>query len=166
MRIGLIFIILFLTNLYLSQCSPTNTTCATATPLTVNASCTPGSTCGGATLSSGISTACTMFNIPNPGVWYSFVASAAEMNISVNNVAPLGCFNRVLVFEGSCGSLTEVDCMQSTPINSTADMFLSLTTLTPGNTYSIFIGHRVNGCGAVDFNFCISVISRIGSEYS
>ena len=156
MRLVILLQVLFLSHLLWSQCSPTNTSCATATPLTVNASCTPGSTCGGDVLPSGLSTACTLFNVPNPGVWYSFVASASEMNIYLNNVAPLACFNRVLVFEGACGSLTEVDCIESTPINSTADMFIGLNTLTPGNTYSIFVGHRVNGC-TVDFNFCISV---------
>ena len=113
MRLGLFFNILFLSNLLWSQCSPTNTSCATAIPLTVNASCVTGSTCGGATLPGGLSTACSLFNVPNPGVWYSFVASATEMNISVNNVSPLACFNRVLVFEGACGSLNEVDCAQS-----------------------------------------------------
>jgi len=154
MRINIFFLLLLFSTIVRSQCTTTNATCATATPLTVNASCTVGSTCNGQVLPSGTSTSCTLFNIPNPGVWYTFVATDAEMNVSVANIAPLACFNRVLIFEGACGSLTEVDCAQAT--SSTADFFISLTTLTPGNTYSIFVGHRLNGC-AMDYNFCISV---------
>ena len=157
MRIIVIFLLLFTPYFLSGQCSQTNTSSATATPLTINATCESGSTCNGANLPAGTATSCTLFNVPNPGVWYSFVATDAEMNVIVDNVSPLACFNRVLVFEGACGALTEVGCAQSTPLNSTDGLFIGLTTLVPGNTYTIFIGHRTNACGAFYFNFCVSV---------
>lgn len=117
MRIIIIFLLLFIPYILSGQCTQTNTSCATATPLTINSTCESGSTCNSANLPVGTATSCTLFNIPNLGVWYSFVAIDAVMNVIVDNVSPLACFNRVLVFEGACGALTEVGCVDSTQVS-------------------------------------------------
>ena len=160
MRITVFLFAIFCSSLLRGQCTQTNTSCAAATALTVDASCISESTCDGLPLSGGTTT-CTLAGVPNRGVWYTFVATATDMNIVVNT-EDAACFNRVIVFEGSCGALTEVGCSQSNPLNSTDSFFLDFTTLVIGNTYTIFVGHRLNGCGDLYYDFCISVNTSTG----
>ena len=64
----------------------------------------------------------------NDDVWYAFVATAADLNITVADA-----FDGVVeLFSGSCGSLTHVDCK-----DSGANPEIAATGLTEGDTYYI-----------------------------
>ena len=122
-------------------CTPTtNGSCATAVPLTVGAACVSGTTCGGGAASG--SSAC--IGAGYECEWYSFVATATDMYVGVNETAHTGCYNRTEVFSGSCGSLTSLSCMSGAPFNDVH----GLTGLTIGNTYYIQSCYAPGGpCG-------------------
>ena len=68
MRITVFLFAILCSSLLRGQCTQTNTSCAAATALTVDASCISESTCDGLPLSGGTTT-CTLAGVPNRGVW-------------------------------------------------------------------------------------------------
>ncbi len=86
----------------------------------------------GTTLNASLSLA-GLAGVADDDVWYSFVASSSNHNISVQ---PATGFNAVVeLFSGSCGSLTSLSCV-NTAGNSLSEN-LSASGLTVGQTYYV-----------------------------
>lgn len=131
--------------------APANDLCANAIPLSsaltcnnisgtvVNATYTATLTdCGG--------------NTPTYDVWYSFVAVAPTMTVTLSS--PGANFNtpRLQVFSGTCGGFTSVVCSTSPALTVTP------TGMTVGNTYYLRVYSR-NGAAPISngaFNLCIT----------
>jgi len=124
-----------------------NNSCANASPLTVDAACTSGSTCAPNT----VNTNCAS---QSNGVWYSFVANATSLAVMIEAVSG-GCYFSSAVYSGGCGSLTELDCQTNSPL----DDIYSLTGLTIGNTYYILVTYPPGGPCGDNATFCISVVT-------
>jgi hypothetical protein len=152
----IIFCLAFCTNA-LGQ--PANDNCASAIALTVGAACVSGTTAS-ATLQGGEATG-WCGSAPQQSVWYSFVATATEMDVWVDNSqSPYTCELASAVWNTST-------CIPSgTPtwykaIASPTDVWHHLTGLTISNTYLIQICYRTTGgtCGGAGGyqTFCIGV---------
>ena len=113
--------------------APANDECVTAQPVGVSA--TPD--CGASVISGTTdfatpsAPASTCVGTPDVDVWYSFVATAAAVQIGLDNVTKtggnFGGTDAVLaLYGGSCNALTDLAC-------GTND--LSYAALTPGDTY-------------------------------
>lgn len=131
--------------------TPTNDECATAIALSVStgAICTTAysSYTQGATSSMA---GCT--GTADDDVWFSFVAFSPVHDIDLTNFT--GSSDMVMeVFSGTCGSLTSIDC--SDPQS------LSLTGLTPGDTYYVRV--YTYGSSAVNSTFDICITSPCGA---
>lgn len=129
---------------------PGNNECATATNLTVSATCSSVSgTNLGATASAGVGTpSCSTYG--NNDVWYRFTAPSANLEItttagSMNDAA-------MSLYSGTCGSLTEIECDND---DGTGNMpYITRCDFVAGTTYYI----RVWGDGGVSgtFNICVN----------
>lgn len=97
----------------------------------------PASTCGGT---------------PNNDVWYSFVASSANMTISVTGNATMDAI--VELMSGACGALTSLQCRDLTLSGGTEQFTYS--GLTVGNTYYIRV-YDYYAAPPVDGSFTICV---------
>jgi gliding motility-associated-like protein len=132
---------------------PPNDECTGAISLTVNANqlcgvTTPGTTAG-ATQSSTLPTpTCSGANGWDDDVWYSFVAVTNNHSISLTNVTGLTTNMLTSVYQGTCGSLTQIACTTVDP------NFITLSTLTPGTTYYVRVQTELTGQDA-NFNVCI-----------
>ena len=133
-------------------CPPVNDDCVGAIEAVVNAgeSCNqvnsgtilaatpsgvPGASCGGT---------------PNDDVWFQFTALGEQQIIEIQNVVG-GTFNiDHAVYEGSCGTLTELYC--------SADDFSITPALTPGETYYIRIFSAGSSPETSTFDLCIGTI--------
>jgi hypothetical protein len=135
-------------------CSPpaTNTSCATAVALTVDANCINGTTCAG-----GPQSASTCLFAGSQCVWYRFTATATSMYVNVDVTATSGCHisSNVYSSTGPCTGLTQISCLSGAPID---DMH-PLTGLTVGGTYYIQVCYSPGGpCGSNgSAQFCIEV---------
>ncbi len=142
---------------------PANNTCGTAISIgnTNNWCSNPAQyTVQGA--SSTISPPPFCFVNSSHDVWFSFVATAINVNINiigntaVNTGGTLGR-PEVALFSGSCGSLTELEC-RSDGINShVAELYAS--GLSVGETYYIVVDGRNNDVGS--FQLCINNFNPI-----
>mgnify|MGYP000266808643 CR=1 FL=1 len=120
--------------------TPANDDPCTATPLTVDASCSFNTyTTENATnssLTAGVSLpSCSFYN--GGDVWFSFVAPASGHIILDNNTGVITDGGMAL-YSGPCGTLTEVDCDDDGSVNG-AMSFIEQTTLVPGDTYFVRI---------------------------
>ncbi len=128
---------------------PANDLCANATPLTVDADCVIGNNAG-ATFDGPIP---SLNDKSDHSIWYSFVAPADGNAIVVTEAD----FSDVItVFEGTCGSLSEVFC-------NDMGQAINLFGLVPEATYYIQVSSFFN---SLDGDICISVEpSECGAEF-
>ena len=141
--------------------APANDNCATATALTVGTTCTNTlATNAGATASTGApapgSNCFLATTLINNDVWYSVVVPAAGiLNITTSSVTGSPVTDTgLLVYSGTCGSLTEIGCSDDASTTSTFSSVL-LNGLTPGATLYV----RVWSFGTTptgQFNICAS----------
>jgi len=140
---------------------PANDDCATAIDLTVNnhLDCdadtngdgTPNGvitagTIAGATTSA--ETAPTCFGSADDDIWYTFTATADLHNISLLNLAGSTTNVDFSVFEGACGTLTEVFCS-----NNDSDTVAGLTI---GNVYYVRVySSTANPLQDTTFDICV-----------
>ena len=129
---------------------PANDACASAIPLTVGTgSCSSILYTNVAATSSGDPAipACWSPNTMNNTVWFSFVATTADIEISTNFGGTLAN-TQLAVYSGSCGSLTQIACQED--IN-TGGLLLHtdviLHGLTIGNTYYLLVDGNNNTTG-------------------
>ena len=132
---------------------PPNDECTGAIPLTVNANqlcgVTTAGTTAGATQSATLPTpTCSGPNGWDDDVWYSFVAVSNNHTISLTNVTGLTTNMLTSVYQGTCGSLTQIACATVDP------NFITMSTLTPGTTYYVRVQTELTGQDA-NFNVCI-----------
>jgi len=128
---------------------PANDECSGNITLTVNPdySCgvmTPG-TVASAT-ASGVSSTC--FGTADDDVWYSFVATGSGHRVSIENIAGSTTDMYHAIYEGNCGSLTELECNDGN--------ITDLTGLTPGNTYYVQVYTYTSTTGQTStFDMCV-----------
>lgn len=132
--------------------APANDNCAGATTLTPGSSCVNiAGTLGGATVSSpSVFSACS--GTPGADVWYRFTATSAFPTITLSGVGADICTSYIQLFSGSCGSLTEISCINGT------SLLPGGTGLTVGATYYVRIYSPATytpGTGW-GFNICIT----------
>ncbi|MBV6426029.1 MAG: hypothetical protein KIPDCIKN_00520 [Haliscomenobacter sp.] len=138
----------------------TNNECSTATFLsnTSNWCSNPGAlTTNGATLSSDPRAGCFPGTGNGPDVWFSFVAQATDLQISVKGAAgsaPGGTLRnpQLAVYSGTCGALTLVQCIS----DGLGANFVEAQAggLELGKTYYIRVGAR-NGYSGT-FQLCLN----------
>ena len=107
-----------------------NFTCATATALPCGTTALAGTTVG-STGATAHGTGCSMSNY---GAWYTFVGDGQITTVSTNPSFDI----KLSVATGSCGSLTNIACTDSSPETATFS-----TTL--GTTYYVYIAHWLSG---------------------
>lgn len=135
-------------------CSPvaTNTTCATATNLTVGGACINSTTCGG---SAELTPSCLFAG--SECSWYSFTATATDMIVTVDVTTTDGCniSSNVLSRTGPCAGLTQISCLAAAPLD---DVHI-LSGLIIGDVYYIQVCYPLGGpCGGSGkATFCIRV---------
>lgn len=114
---------------------PANDNCAGAVSLTPNASCiTTAGTLNNATISGGVSAACT-----NPleflyDVWYSFTATSSSHSITIAGFGTSFTRRQIIVYQGTCTGLNFVAC---TGVSIGTPVTLNNTDLSPGTLYYI-----------------------------
>jgi hypothetical protein len=132
--------------------APANDECADAEALTVNASCIGVS--GDVLNATQSLVGCG--GTANDDVWYSFVAVTTEATVEVTGSAD---FDAVLeVFDGSCGTLNSLECMDVTFDGGVESV--NLTSLVPGNTYYARVYHWYTAVAATTtFDICVYSLS-------
>lgn len=127
--------------------APSNDNCSGATPLTVNSSCSPQTfSNSGATLSQP---GCS--GNADDDVWFSFTATNSVQTITVDPISSIDLV--VQLFEGSCGSLSTVNCMDNT---FTGDQeVINAVGLNPGQVYFVRVYDYYSGATG-DFDICIT----------
>lgn len=130
---------------------PANDECAAAIVLTTGADCVPtdGNTLS-ATESQPADSCNGYLGNANDDVWYSFVASATDMTISVQGGD--GFDPVVELFEGDCSSLTEIGCADSTVAAELEE--ISQSGLTVGNTYLVRVFNYGTETAPAAFTIC------------
>ncbi len=144
------FVCDFSSSTYVDNCPPANDLCADAIALTVN----PDGNCGavtsgtvrGATGDGESDGTCS--GTEDDDVWYTFVATGTAHTIDLLNVAGSTTDLYHSLWEGACGSLTNILC--SDPNSSVA------TGLTIGNTYTLRVNTYTATAGQdTTFDVCI-----------
>ena len=142
---------------------PANDTCGTAQLISV----------GSGTCSSVLYTnvaATTIGNPPTPPcwlpntmsntVWFKFVATTADIELSTNFAGTLAD-TEIAVYSGGCGALTLIGCQED--INTAAGLLhtdVILHGLTPGNTYYAIVDGKGNATGT--FGICAQETLPVG----
>ncbi|MDG1333387.1 MAG: gliding motility-associated C-terminal domain-containing protein [Crocinitomicaceae bacterium] len=127
--------------------APANDGCTAAITLNVNSTCTNtlGTTDGASETLAGCS------GSADDDVWYSFVATNSLQNVQVQ---PIGNLDLVFqVYEGTCGSLVSLACIDNTFTGQTEQS--DIVGLTPGLTYFVRVYDYYQGTTG-DFNICIT----------
>ncbi|MCB0766382.1 MAG: hypothetical protein KDB95_04150, partial [Flavobacteriales bacterium] len=133
---------------------PANDECAGALNLPVNL----GSTCSnqtfgtvfGATASAGAVTPCS--GTADDDVWFSFVAAGTSHTVSLNGVAGSVTSMNLAVYNGSCGTLTNIGCGATSATSSA-----NVSGLVPGNTYYVRVYTNTATSGQnTTFNVCVT----------
>ena len=136
-----------------------NDNCANAIALTVNAAALAGNTCG--TLETGELVDCAPTGT-NQSVWYSFVATSANMAVTV--VSTGTCYVSSAVWPATSGCPASTGCQAlscQSADNGPATTVHDLNNLTIGATYEVQIMYASgNGCGQ-DGSFTIKVSTTI-----
>jgi hypothetical protein len=129
---------------------PANDECTGAISLTVNTDLICTSTTSGTieyATASGEANSC--FGTDDDDVWFSFVATATTHYVDILNVSGSVTDMYHVVYEGPCGSLTELYCRDAD--NSTA------SGLTIGNTYYVRVyTYTSTGGQNTTFDMCIT----------
>jgi len=133
---------------------PANDAICSATAITVGVSCTNGTNV--AATSAGTPATPSCWGSVSNDVWFSFVADATSMTVSLDVSGYTLTDTQVAVYSSSnntcSGTLTQVGCDDDAGTNCGLCSIASLTGLTVGNTYFI----RVDGFGAATGTFCLS----------
>ncbi|MGL2965739.1 Ig-like domain-containing protein, partial [Flavobacterium sp. XGLA_31] len=142
---------------------PANDNCSAAIPITVgNGSCNSILYTNVAATSSGdpATPSCWSPNSLNNTVWFSFVATTADIELSTNFGGTLAN-TQLAVYSGSCGSLTQIACQED--INTAGNLFhtdIILHGLTIGNTYYMMVDGNGNTTGT--FGICAQEALPLG----
>jgi hypothetical protein len=131
---------------------PTNDECVGAIPLAPGASCI--GTSGNVANATGSlpSSSCSAGGLVQADVWYSFVATASSVDITVDPVTTMDPV--IQYFSGSCGALVSRGC--SDFFLSSGTEHLTATGLTVGLTYFIRVFDYAGlGATATDFGICV-----------
>jgi len=149
---------LFLTSIFAQQAfaQPANDACASATVITSNATCvTMDGTVNGATATPGLAKGiCDAFSTPSmEDVWYSFTAQYASNTIQVRLRGGSNLDAVLILYSGTCGSLTELDCDDTSGVG---DATISYSNFVVGETYLF----RIYDYGSAappngDFTICV-----------
>lgn len=131
---------------------PANDECSGAISLPVNPdmTCTnvvAGSTTSALTSTSAPAPSCGAAGI-NDDVWFSFVATSAQHNVTLSNVTGSVTDMAMALYSGACGTLSEIMCSDPN----------SMTTggLTPGNTYYVRVWTWSSTVGSsANFDICV-----------
>lgn len=145
----------------ISGCTPTNDLCSGATPLVLGVSATyQTNVCAsGAGPSDGTVAGCWDAGALNT-VWYTVVASSTSIKIRTR-LRSLSD-SQIAVYSGACGSLAQIGCNDNFTLCSSGggrNSDVTVTGLTPGNTYYI----RVDGRNAATGTFDIMAIDGSAS---
>ncbi len=137
---------------------PANDDCAGAIVLTAAADCvlTDGTTAS-ATESQPADSCNGYLGIANDDVWYSFVATSTEMTVSVTGGTGFDAV--VELFEGDCGTLTEIGCADAT-VNAGLEE-IPQSGLTIGSSYLVRLFHY-GTADPTDPAFTICVTEGLG----
>jgi hypothetical protein len=131
--------------------APANDNCAGVITLTPVTSCgsTAGTLAGATSSSPTVSSTCS--GITGADVWYRFTATSAFPTITLSSVGASICTPFIQLFSGSCGSFTEVYCVNGTSLLPPG------TGLTVGNTYyvRIYTASTITSGTGWGFNICI-----------
>ncbi|NNC82030.1 MAG: T9SS type A sorting domain-containing protein [Flavobacteriales bacterium] len=132
----------------------TNDDCANAIALTVDAPCTPGTNVGSSTeLGEPPAGSCWLgTGSPDNTVWYTVTPTNTGPHLVSLDNEPDNPDSQVQIFQGTCGSFTEIGCGEDDGTNNTLAAMASAT-LTAGTTYYI----RVDLYGTATGPFCINV---------
>ncbi|GJM31511.1 MAG: hypothetical protein DHS20C18_05120 [Saprospiraceae bacterium] len=144
---------------------PANDECVNAIPLTdvVNWCSAPAAySTSGATISAEPSPGCFPNNTDNNDVWFSFVAEATTINVSmIGGVAntPGGTIQnpQVAVYSGECGTLTEIGC--ASDANNVDQVNTFVNPLNIGDTYYIRVSARFSFTGT--FQLCLNNFNEV-----
>ncbi|WP_162128455.1 PKD domain-containing protein [Flavobacterium phycosphaerae] len=142
---------------------PANDACGSAIPIAVTAgSCnsTFYTNVAATTVGDPATPACWSPNSLSHSVWFSFVATLADIEISTNFSGTLAN-TQLAVFSGSCGSLTQIACQED--INPATGLYhtdIILHGLTVGNTYYLLVDGNGNTTGT--FGICAQEALPIG----
>ena len=133
---------------------PANDECSGAVAVTPSTSQTCGTPTSGTTQYSGSSSSAPAPTCgatgANDDVWYSFVASAAYHTLAISNIAGTATTMSMSVYSGSCGSLTEMVCLNDVST-------YTLSNLTVGSTYYVRIWTTsTSSANYATFDFCIT----------
>ena len=119
--------------------TPLNDECATAVPVPLGVNFMGTTACATAS----VEAVCSNFfgtGTADDDVWFTFVASAEVMDV---HVLPFGTFDpKFIVYDGLCGSLTELACVDVGA--NGVEEYYALNNLTVGNSYTV----RVYSYGA------------------
>ncbi|QBZ98950.1 T9SS type B sorting domain-containing protein [Flavobacterium sangjuense] len=147
----------------LAYAQPANDACANAIPITVGVgSCnsTLYTNVAATTASDPATPACWSPNSLSHTVWFSFVATSADIEISTNFGGTLAN-TQLAIYSGTCGSLAQIGCQED--INTTGGLLHSdviLHGLTIGNTYYMLVDGNGNTTGT--FGICAQQALPIG----
>ena len=135
--------------------------CAGALPLTMQASCVPVTGDAGSATGSNTGASCNQAGNDDDDVWYSFVATAGDVRITVdgNGTAANG-YDPVVHLRYGCPG-TSLACTDQTGAGGTE--VLDFQGITPGNTYYIQIYDDGTGQPATTtFTVCVQDMSGVG----
>ena len=147
----------------ITYAQPSNDACAAAIPITVGAgSCNSilYTNVAATTASDPAIPACWSPNSLSHTVWFSFVATTADIEISTNFGGTLAN-TQLAVYSGACGSLTQIGCQED--VNTSGSLFhtdIILRGLTIGNTYYMLVDG--NGTTTGTFGICAQQTLPIG----
>ncbi|MCF6133227.1 T9SS type B sorting domain-containing protein [Flavobacterium wongokense] len=147
----------------LAYAQPANDACGSATPITVgNGSCNSILYTNVAATSVGDPAIPACWNPASLShtVWFSFVATTADIEISTNFGGTLAN-TQLAVYSGTCGSLTQIGCQEN--INTGGGLLhtdVILHGLTIGNTYYLLVDG--NGATTGTFGICAQQTLPVG----
>lgn len=124
-----------LTSLCVSA-SPPNSICSNATSLPCGTTNSAGTTA----LTTNLNNHGTGCNMSNNGVWYTFVGDG--LNTTISSTANSGFDHEMAIASGSCGSLTNITCQDSS-LSGGTETYTFNTTL--GTVYYVYIAHWNTG---------------------
>lgn len=141
--------------------APGNDECAGAVSLTVGSTCTPVASVLPATLGATASAGIPVCSATSPGtpdddVWYTFFTTpntGLTYNITVTGSST---YNPVVqLFNGACGALTALSCVNATGNGGTET--ISTSSLSTNTTYKIRVYHAGTGAASGNFSICLFV---------
>lgn len=144
--------------------SQSNTPCTSgsvsAPALTVNASCsyTSGTTAGATQQTNANNGGTPSCGSMGEDVWYSFTAPASG-SVTITTLEGSITDGVMAVYSGTCGSWTEIGCSDD---DNGLMPEISLSGLTPGNTYLVRFWQYGGGTGT--FDICIVGVAASGTN--